>query len=185
MVSDDNSGAPAYAKVVGYSAVNGVLTSIQAGVISNPGVPIFNSLYKKYKGGQPVILANTAYDGMNMLALAMVKANSLSGLAIAKAIPEVENPKGVPVYTFAEGAAALKAGKQSTTNAYNDVVPDRHPSPFAAYSGTQPHRLRLNMPTTQSRAAYAGCAKTTISLLETMLNARRQDSYSRCLRQDS
>jgi branched-chain amino acid transport system substrate-binding protein len=158
MVSDDNSGAPAYAKVVGYSSVNGVLTSIQAGVISNPGVPIFNSLYKKYKGGQPVILANTAYDGMNMLALAMVKANSLNGIAIAKAIPEVENPKGVPVYTFAEGVAALKAGKTIHYVGVNsDMIPDSHHQvygPFAAYRWVHNHTVFvLNMPTTQVAAA--------------------------------
>ena len=134
MVSDDNSGTAAYAKVVGYNDVNGILTSIQAGVISNPGVPIFNSLFKKYEGKQPVILANTSYDGMNMLALAMVKANSLNGTAIAKAIPEVENPKGVPVYTFAEGLAALKAHKTIHYVGVNsDMIPDEHHQVYGTF----------------------------------------------------
>jgi branched-chain amino acid transport system substrate-binding protein len=158
MVSDDNSGAPAYAKVVGFSAVNGVLTSIQAGVISNPGVAIFNSLYKKYKGTQPVLLANTAYDGMNMLALAMVKAHSLNGTAIAKAIPEVENPNGVPVYSFAQGLAALKAGKTIHYDGVNsDMIPDKHHQvygPFAAYRWVHSKTVFvLNMATKEVAAA--------------------------------
>ena len=158
MVSDDNSGTAAYAKVVGYNDVNGILTSIQAGVISNPGVPIFNSLFKKYQGTQPVILANTSYDGMNMLALAMVKANSLNGTAIAKAIAEVENPKGVPVYTFAEGLAALKAHKSIHYVGVNsDMIPDQHHQvygPFAAYRWVHNHTVFvLNMPTNEVSAA--------------------------------
>lgn len=58
--------------------------------------------------------AQSYYDSVNMLALAMIKADSTSGPKYNSFIPQVvdPNPTATVVQTFAAGVSALKAGKQ-------------------------------------------------------------------------
>lgn len=58
--------------------------------------------------------AESYYDSVNMLALAMIKANSTSGQKYNSFIPQVVNPNAsaTVVHTFAEGVAALRQGQQ-------------------------------------------------------------------------
>lgn len=51
------------------------------------------------------------YDQYIILALAMAKADSTDNEAVAAAIPEVLNPPGTEVFTYAEGLAAIEAGE--------------------------------------------------------------------------
>lgn len=74
----------------------------------------FTAAYKKKTGSsQFLTFAPESYDATTILALAIDKAGSTSGPAIAKAVLEVttESPGAVTVYTYADGLAALKAGK--------------------------------------------------------------------------
>ncbi|NND03465.1 MAG: amino acid ABC transporter substrate-binding protein, partial [Acidimicrobiia bacterium] len=50
------------------------------------------------------------YDQYIVLALAIAKAGTTDGVAVAAAIPEILNGPGVDVYTYAEGLAAIEAG---------------------------------------------------------------------------
>jgi len=97
-----------------------------------------------------------------MLALAIEKAHSTDGQAIARAIPEVEDPNNQQVYTFAQGLAALKAGKNIKYvgvggpldfDANHQVY-----GPFGAYKATDANggtRLIMSLSTDELRAAGA------------------------------
>ena len=111
VVGDDQSGSADFASAIGLAAAQKALTSIDAGSIETPGVDSFNTLYQKLEGHLPLAGSSYTFDMATMFALAMVKANSTDAQAIVRAIPEIENPKNQIVYTFAEGLAALKAGK--------------------------------------------------------------------------
>ena len=54
------------------------------------------------------------YDGINLAALAMIASHSTSPTAFKPYIEKIGNgvPGATVVYSFAQGAAALKAGKQ-------------------------------------------------------------------------
>jgi branched-chain amino acid transport system substrate-binding protein len=111
MVGDDTSDQTDFTKAIGLAASKKVVNSIDTGVVTGPGVTLFNKIFQTEFGTPPLSQANFAYDGLNMIALAIEKARSTSGPAIAKAIAEIENPANMPVYSFAQGLAALKAGK--------------------------------------------------------------------------
>lgn len=51
------------------------------------------------------------YDQYIILALAMTKAGSTDGPAVAAAISEILNPPGMVVYSYADGVAAIAAGE--------------------------------------------------------------------------
>jgi branched-chain amino acid transport system substrate-binding protein len=111
MVGDDTSDQTEFTKAIGLAASQKVVHSIDTGVVTGPGVTLFNRLFQAQFGTPPLSQANYAYDGLSMIALAIEKAHSVSGPAIAKAIGEIENPANPPVYSFKQGLAALKAGK--------------------------------------------------------------------------
>lgn len=74
----------------------------------------FTSLYLKQTGkSQFLTFAPESYDATTILALAMQEANSTDGAAVQQAILKVSSPSpgSVTVSTYAEGLAALKAGK--------------------------------------------------------------------------
>lgn len=64
----------------------------------------------------PANLAEMAYDGTIIAALAIDRAGSLSGSAIAAQVTQVSSPPGMTVYNYADGLAALKAGKKINYN---------------------------------------------------------------------
>ena len=111
MVGDDTSDQTEFTKAIGIAASRKVVHSIDTGVVTGPGVTLFNQLFQVQFGTAPLSQANFAYDGLNMIALAIEKAHSVAGPAIAKAIGEIEDPANPPVYSFKQGLAALKAGK--------------------------------------------------------------------------
>ncbi len=110
MVGDDTSDQTGFTQAIGLAVQQKYVTSTDTGTVTGPGYDFFNTLYMKTEGHPPLSQANFAYDGVTLLALAIEKAGSTNPTAIAAAIPEVENPSNMAVYTYAEGLAALKAG---------------------------------------------------------------------------
>lgn len=162
MVGDDSSLGSSFVKVVGLANHEKVVTSLTTGTVTSPGLTFFNSLYATKLGHAPEPNANYGYDGITMLALAIEKAHSTDGSAIARAIPEVEDPNNQKVYTFAQGLAALKAGKNIKYvgvggpldfDANHQVY-----GPFGAYKATDTNggtRLIMSLSTDELRAAGA------------------------------
>jgi ABC-type branched-subunit amino acid transport system substrate-binding protein len=111
MVGDDTSDQTGFTQAIGLATQQKAVTSTDTGTVTGAGYDFFNALYMKTEGHPPLSQANFAYDGITLLALAIDKAGSTDPSAIAAAIPEVENPNNTQVFTYAEGLAALKAGK--------------------------------------------------------------------------
>lgn len=98
---------------------------------SAPGQAYFNQQWAKAdpKAGAPVPPQYSLYDGLNIMALAMDEAHSSVPSVYVKFIKRVtHNPGGKIVTNYAQGLAALKAGKkiqyegasgQLTFNKYN------------------------------------------------------------------
>jgi branched-chain amino acid transport system substrate-binding protein len=74
---------------------------------------LFDEVYRKEMGqpGSTNSFAAMTWDMVTVLALAIEAANSVEIAAINAKIREVGNPPGTTVSSFAEGKAALKAGK--------------------------------------------------------------------------
>lgn len=80
-----------------------------------PGQAYFNSQWTKAdpKGGAPVPPQYSLYDGLNIMALAMDESHSTVPSVYVKYIKRVTyNPGGEVVSNYAQGLAALKAGKK-------------------------------------------------------------------------
>jgi branched-chain amino acid transport system substrate-binding protein len=78
----------------------------------------------------------TYYDGVNLMALAMLKANSTKPSDFASQIVGLTTPKsgGVVVYSFAQGKKALAAGKQiQYVGAGGPIVFDKWHNSSGAY----------------------------------------------------
>lgn len=75
-----------------------------------PEFEAFGQAYTEVNGEEPGPFASNAWDGMNLLALAMVASGECSGAGINGAIRDV-SAGGTPVTTFTEGAEALTAGE--------------------------------------------------------------------------
>src|SRR5437660_67242 len=78
----------------------------------------------------------TYYDGVNLMALAMLKANSTKPSDFASQIAGLTTPKpgGEVVYSFAQGKQALAAGKQiQYVGAGGPIVFDKWHNSSGAY----------------------------------------------------
>jgi branched-chain amino acid transport system substrate-binding protein len=160
MVGDDSSLGPSFVNVVGLANHQKVVTSLTTGDVSSPGLDFFNKLYLKKMGHGVEPNANYGYDGVIMLALAIQKAGSTDGQAIAKAIQEIEDPNNQKVYTFADGVAALKAGhniKYVGVGGPLDFDQNHQVyGPFGAYKATDTNggtQLILNLTADEIKAA--------------------------------
>jgi branched-chain amino acid transport system substrate-binding protein len=111
MIGDDGSHAPDVIQAVGLANIQKVVTSTDTGTTSGPGYDIFTTAYQQEFGHGPVDQSTFLYDGMTLLCLAIEKAGTTDGSAIAKAIPEITNPAYPVVYSYAQGLAMIKAGK--------------------------------------------------------------------------
>jgi branched-chain amino acid transport system substrate-binding protein len=83
---------------------------------SNSSTPGFSSLQaeytKVYGNGQPNPGNRINYDGTIMLALAMTAAHSTDPSVYVKYIKQISGQSGTVVTSYAQGVAALKAGKK-------------------------------------------------------------------------
>ncbi|WP_197380184.1 ABC transporter substrate-binding protein [Mycolicibacterium mengxianglii] len=80
----------------------------------SPAYKSFAERFKAKTGQEPAagVYDANQYDQYIALALAITKAQSTEGPAIAEAIPEVLNPEGVVVYSYADGIKELEAGNE-------------------------------------------------------------------------
>lgn len=154
VIGDDNSGGPDFISAIGLAAAQKVLTSTDTGLIDNPAFTQFVDTYTKLRGHAPLPYANYGYDALTLIGLAIEAAGSTDGAAIAAAIPQVETsaPDHVIVYNYADGLAALKAGKKIKYigctgpldfNEFHNVF-----GPFAGYKATDAnggHQLLVNL----------------------------------------
>ncbi|MCK0176293.1 MULTISPECIES: ABC transporter substrate-binding protein [Mycobacteriaceae] len=94
---------------------NGVaIGAIAAYDTDSPAYKSFAERFKAKTGQEPAagVYDANQYDEYIALALAITKAQSTEGAAIAAAIPEVLNPGGKEVYSYAEGLKELEAGNE-------------------------------------------------------------------------
>jgi branched-chain amino acid transport system substrate-binding protein len=80
----------------------------------SPAYKSFAERFKAKTGHDPAagVYDANQYDEYIALALAITKAQSTEGAAIAAAIPEVLNPGGTVVYSYADGIKELEAGNE-------------------------------------------------------------------------
>lgn len=137
MVGDTTSAQPDFTKAIGLSASQKVVYSTTTGTVTGPGVTIFNQQFLKIEGTAPLSQANFAYDGVNMIALGIERANSTSGQKIARAIATDEVSSHAHCFSFGQCMSLLKAHKKIkyvgvsgplTFNKYHHVL-----GPFAIY----------------------------------------------------
>jgi branched-chain amino acid transport system substrate-binding protein len=104
----------ALAKAVGgYSVADKWFYEAYSSNAATPGFPYLQSEYTKvYRSGQPNPGNRINYDGTIMLALAMTAAHSTSPSDYLKYIKQISGHTGTMVTSYAQGVAALKAGKK-------------------------------------------------------------------------
>lgn len=81
---------------------------------NSPAYQSFAERFKAKTGDDPApgVYDANQYDQYIALALAITKAQSTEGADIAAAVPEVLNPEGTVVYSYAEGVKELEAGNE-------------------------------------------------------------------------
>ena len=82
----------------------------------------------KDDGGVQHPFGTAGYDQITLLLLAIAKAKSSDGLAIAKAIHQVSNGSGKSVYKIDDGLAALAAGEEINFDGASSTVEFNSPS---------------------------------------------------------
>jgi branched-chain amino acid transport system substrate-binding protein len=113
MVGTDQTAGSDYYQAITAAVASKYLVSVVGATSGSSGDPGFLSAYAAQFGKQtPIPAADYAYDGTNILALAMDEAKSTSGPAIQKAIKIIADPPGVACSTYATCYSLLKAGKK-------------------------------------------------------------------------
>jgi ABC-type branched-subunit amino acid transport system substrate-binding protein len=113
MVGTDQTAGSDYYQAITAAVASKYLVSVVGATSGSAGDPGFLSAYAAQFGKQtPIPAADYAYDGTNILALAMDEAKSTSGPAIQKAIKIIADPPGVACSTYATCYSLLKAGKK-------------------------------------------------------------------------
>jgi ABC-type branched-subunit amino acid transport system substrate-binding protein len=112
-IQTDGGADASMAKAMGLQDASKWLTGMSGTPPQGEAWTHFKSIYQQVWGDpNPVQLSQNTYDGVIIACLAMTAANSTDPTVWVNYIPQVANPPGVQVYTYAEGVAALKAGKK-------------------------------------------------------------------------
>jgi ABC-type branched-subunit amino acid transport system substrate-binding protein len=111
-VGTDVTGGDDYLKAITYPVANAHLISVYGTSVSGAATDEFNRIFALLFPGpdQPQANANYAYDAVISQALAVVKANSITGSDINAAMTAVTNPTGTQCYTYKSCLDLLKAG---------------------------------------------------------------------------
>ena len=111
-VGTDVTGGDDYLKAITYPVAHDHLISIYGTSVSGAATDEFNKIFAAMFPGpnQPQANANYAYDSVISQALAVVKANSITGSDINNAMTAVTNPPGTACYTYKTCLDLLKAG---------------------------------------------------------------------------
>ncbi len=105
--------SPQIAEIVGgVDGANAVVGATAYDTVDNPAWDAYGPRFEEKIGDPPEIGFYDAwqYDQYIILGLAMQKAGTTDGAAVAAAIPEITNPPGVEVFSFAQGMEELAAG---------------------------------------------------------------------------
>ena len=106
--------SPEIAQIVG--SVDGASAIVGATAYDTENNPAWDAYVPRFAakndGAPPEIAFYDAwqYDQYIILGLAMAKAGTTDGAAVAAAIPDIANPPGVEVFSYADGLAQLDAG---------------------------------------------------------------------------
>src|ERR1700682_1536458 len=111
-VGTDVTGGDDYLKAITYPVAHDHLTSVYGTSVSGAATDEFNKVFAAVVGAnqQPLANANYAYDAVISQALAIDKANSISGPDINAAMMSVTNPPGTQCYTYKTCFDMIKAG---------------------------------------------------------------------------
>ena len=111
-IGTDTTAGSDFVSAVTAQEANKALTSAEGASASTQATPVWLKWFHKSKQGQPLASAVYAYDATIVAALAMDKAGTTNGPKVAKQIPQVADPPGIPVYSYAQGLKDIKAGKK-------------------------------------------------------------------------
>jgi ABC-type branched-subunit amino acid transport system substrate-binding protein len=111
-VGTDVTGGDDYLKAITYPVAHDHLISVYGTSVSGAATDEFNRIFALLFPGpnQPQANANYAYDAVISQALAVVKANSITGSDINSAMTAVTNPPGTACYTYKTCSDLVKAG---------------------------------------------------------------------------
>ncbi|HEX3508692.1 MAG TPA: ABC transporter substrate-binding protein [Candidatus Dormibacteraeota bacterium] len=112
-VGTDVTGGSDYLKAIGNQVAHDHLISVYGTSVSGAATDEFNRVFALVVPGanqQPLANANYAYDAVISQALAIDKANSISGPDINAAMMSVTNPPGTQSYTYPSCLTLIKAG---------------------------------------------------------------------------
>jgi ABC-type branched-subunit amino acid transport system substrate-binding protein len=111
-VGTDVTGGSDYLKAITTQVAHDHLISVYGTSVSGQAADEFNKDFAAANGAnqQPLANANYAYDAVISQALAVDKANSISGPDINAAMLDVATPPGTQCYTYASCLALIKAG---------------------------------------------------------------------------
>jgi len=111
-VGTDVTGGDDYLKAITYPVAHDHLISVYGTSVSGAATDEFNRIFALLFPGpnQPQANANYAYDAVISQALAVVKANSITGSDINSAMTAVTTPPGTACYTYKACSDLVKAG---------------------------------------------------------------------------
>ena len=111
-VGTDVTGGDDYLKAITYQVAHDHLISVYGTSVTGAAADEFNKDFTAMFGAnqQPLANANYAYDSVISQALAIDKANSISGSDINNAMISVTNPPGTECFTYATCQTLIKAG---------------------------------------------------------------------------
>jgi branched-chain amino acid transport system substrate-binding protein len=113
IIGSDESAGAAQIKLITPAAAHKALVSVEASTNAGPAIDTYKHYYDLVYPGQVVNTdANFSYDAILELALAIDAAGSTDPAKVIAAIPQVCNPPGTDVTNYADGLAALHAGKK-------------------------------------------------------------------------
>jgi len=139
-IGTDDMVATSMLKAIGIPDAMKLMTNVEAGTVDSPAVSIFNTLTEAATHKAVQAGAYNTYDGVVIAALAQDAAHALTGAKVNDEVMKITAPGGQVVYSYAQGKAALAAGKRITYigasgpfyfNQYHNVF-----SPFVVVKAT-------------------------------------------------
>jgi ABC-type branched-subunit amino acid transport system substrate-binding protein len=160
-VGTDVTGGDDYLKAITYPVAHDHLISIYGTSVSGAATDEFNKIFAAMFPGpdQPQANANYAYDSVISQALAIVKANSITGSDINNAMTAVTSPPGTACYTYKTCLDLLKAGTKINYegasgpldyNTYHNVF-----GPYGAWQQTLAGQQQIVQTMTAAQLAHA------------------------------
>jgi branched-chain amino acid transport system substrate-binding protein len=114
-IASDTSVGSDWISAIGGAVAQQHLVGVEGSAAPGPGGAAFTQCYAQGNGaGQPVANSPYAYDGVVVMALAMDMAGTTDSAAVIADLAKVStpDPSATTVTSYADGLAALKAGKR-------------------------------------------------------------------------